>query len=361
MQRSEIQELLERYVRDELSGGELDLLFEIIASGRYDNLIQQFLKERLGSPVADSVGIPADVSDGIIRNISEAAAFTDRSISTSYRNGFGRRYAIMARYLVAASFFISFVLYLIYSRPDSKERFITFIPRENHIHQRNTDDQTAIVRLSDGSVVRLEKDASIHYPKQFTGGQREVYLQGDAFFEVAKDSRKPFIVYSGSIVTRVLGTSFFIRDDPRNQIEVEVRSGKVQVFENTKLTGSKGTQHVLLQPNQKVIFNESDGSFLTGISEKPVRVKSNGNEFVESMEPVVFVYTKTNLKDILLDLERNYAIDIVLENENLNNCFFTGDITDQDLFSKLKIICLTIDADYEINGSKILITGTGCN
>lgn len=361
MQRSEIHELLERYVRNELSGGELDLLFEIIASGRYDELVQQFLEERLGTPLADLAGIPADVSDGIMRNISQAAAFTDRSISASYRNSFGRRSAIIFRYLVAASLFISVVLYVIYSRPDSKARFITFIPQENHIHKKNTDDQVVTVTLSDGSVVRLEPDASIHYPMEFSGGQREIYLQGDAFFQVAKDSHKPFIVYSGSIVTKVLGTSFYIRDDSSKQIEVEVRSGKVQVFENTKLTGSKETQHVLLQPNQKVIFNESDGSFLTGISDKPVRVKSKGIEFVESSEPVLFVYNKTSLKDILLDLERNYAIDIVVGNEDLNKCFFTGDITDQDLFSKLKIICLTIDAAYEINGSKILITGTGCN
>ena len=357
----EIKELLERYFRNELNEIELDLLFEILAVDHSDNLLQAFLDEKLGSLPEDKKGIPEEVSSTIIRNISQGALFTDQSISSSYLNSYSSRILKIGRYVVAASLLFVVAFIVMNMLFDNTYRFKTLIPKADYIHFKNITSTPFVILLPDSSRVVLEPNASIHYPRKFKAFERDVYLQGDAFFQVTKNSRKPFMVYSGSIITKVLGTSFFIRNKVKKGIEVEVISGKVKVFENSRMTGSEKNQHVLLQPNQKVVFDPNENIFQTSIPDKPVLLKLKNDEMVLNMEPVLFKYKESKLKDILRDLERNYAIDIVIGNEELNNCLFTGDITDQDLFAKLKIICLTLGADYEISESKILITGTGCN
>ena len=90
-------------------------------------------------------------------------------------------------------------------------------------------DEIRLLRLSDGTRIWVNQNTQIRYPSRFSGNTREIMLNGEAFFEVAKDSARPFIITSGAITTTVLGTSFSVKAYDLNRPQVSVRTGKVKV------------------------------------------------------------------------------------------------------------------------------------
>src|SRR5690606_20930247 len=116
--------------------------------------------------------------------------------------------------------------------------------------------QRDTIMLMDGSRVILNAGSSLRYPERFSGIVREVYLEGEGYFEVAKDPGRPFIVHAGPLKTKVLGTSFNINAYAgQSKMEVSVLTGKVQVEE------TKSGRSVDLLPHEKVRYTISDDKF----------------------------------------------------------------------------------------------------
>ncbi|MCF0058563.1 FecR family protein [Dyadobacter sp. CY356] len=225
----------------------------------------------------------------------------------------------------------------------------------------NSSTSIQRIRLEDNSLVTLAPGSRISYPHVFSGDKREVQLEGDAFFEISKNPAKPFFVYSGKLVTKVLGTSFWVKTNKESfTTEVEVLTGKVSVFENGFIHIShnkkavKDTQGVVLTPNQRVSYDEESGHLLTGIVEQPILIPEN-------MTGANMVFNDEALLDITTKLQKQYGIEIVFANELLEKCTFTGDISEIPLYDKLDLICKANTARYEIKGTRILITGNGCD
>jgi len=224
---------------------------------------------------------------------------------------------------------------------------------EGFLEQSNMDTLSKNVQLEDGSSVTIYPGSKLVFPKHFAAGKREVYLEGEAFFNVSKNPNRPFFVYSNNIITQVLGTSFDIRGK-NGQVEVAVKTGRVAVYENKEQIKLDEVQQksngVIITPNQKVTYYQEERHFVTSIVDQPVPVPK---EF-KSTE-AHFVYNETPLYKVLSDLENSYELEIVLENDKIRNCLFTGDLTGQTLFNKLEGICLVFNATYEIKGTKILL------
>lgn len=227
----------------------------------------------------------------------------------------------------------------------------------------STNSSTSVqrIRLDDNSLVTLSPGSRISYPDVFSGDKREVQLEGDAFFEISKNPAKPFFVYSGKLVTKVLGTSFWVKTNEESlTTEVEVLTGKVSVFENHFLHHNhlekvkKSTQGVILTPNQRVSYDEESGHLLTGIVDQPILIPEN-------LTGANLVFNNEALLDITATLQKEYGIEIVFANELLEKCTFTGDISEIPLYDKLDLICKANTARYEIKGTRILITGSGCD
>lgn len=217
------------------------------------------------------------------------------------------------------------------------------------------------VILPDGSEIRLSPYSSVAYPSSFDGNKREVMLTGKAFFKVVNNPGKPFFVYSGEIVTRVLGTSFWIDgSNPARTIEVSVVTGKVTVSKRSeadlaRIGPVKGG--VILTANQKVKFSGKSDLFELGLVEEPVPVLPDENEMpVEES----FIFEDTPIAEVIEKLENAYGIEIILENDALKGCLFRGDITRQPLFNKLDLLCSAGNATYEIRGTRVLVSGEGC-
>ncbi|WP_051211053.1 FecR family protein [Runella zeae] len=227
--------------------------------------------------------------------------------------------------------------------------------------ETNTSQQPQKLTLVDGTEISLQPNASIEFPERFEGTKREVFLTGKAFFKVKRNSQKPFFVYTGEVVTKVLGTSFWVNAPQDNRsVEVAVLTGKVSVFQRdarNDYISEKVKSGVILTPNQKVFYTQNNQTFVTSLVENPVLIPSETPNKV--MEPS-FIFDDTPLSEVMAKLEESYGIEFILENERLRNCLFTADITKQPLFTKLDLLCASINASYEVRGTKILVSGNGC-
>jgi ferric-dicitrate binding protein FerR (iron transport regulator) len=223
---------------------------------------------------------------------------------------------------------------------------------QGFLEQSNTGSTPKKLQLEDGSTITIYPGSKLAIPKQFAAGKREVYLDGEAYFSISKDPNNPFFVYSNNIVTQVLGTSFDIRRK-NGQLEVAVKTGRVAVYENKEQLSLDEVQEksngVIITPNQKVTYYQQERHFVTSIVDQPVPVLKG------SLKAANDIYNETPLYQVLKDLENMYELEIVLENDKIRNCLFTGDLSGQNLFNKLEGICLVFNATYEIKGTKILL------
>lgn len=224
----------------------------------------------------------------------------------------------------------------------------------------NDSEKQMLVTLSDGSSIILQKHSRISYPSGgFKAGRREVYLSGEAFFEIAKDPSKPFYVYANNLVTKVLGTSFAIQAYQHERtVKVMVKTGKVSVFAGTKENLLKqqakpNLDGLILTPNQQVEFYRDDNHLVRTLIEKP--------EVLElAIQKQLFEFDHAQISEVFATLEKTYGVKIVYDADVMKNCYLTADLEDEPLFEKLKLICRTIDARYEEVDAQIIIYSKGC-
>jgi hypothetical protein len=230
---------------------------------------------------------------------------------------------------------------------------VSAINHSSDIEVRNTSSTESEIKLEDGSIVKLKKNSSISYPKHFGKETRDVYLKGEAFFKVKRNPNAPFIVHTGDLVTEVLGTSFNVKSyDNAKAIEVSVTSGRVSVYEMTEKLSDK-KNGVILTPNQKVVFDKSSKKITPGIVENPIALTS-------VTDKVSFVFEDTPLPVVLQKLKDVYGIEIIVENQDLNQCALTADLNDLPLYTQLELICRTVNARFEQRGTSFFISGEGC-
>jgi ferric-dicitrate binding protein FerR (iron transport regulator) len=266
------------------------------------------------------------------------------------------KYAAVAC-LTGIAIFMSIVWFQNRKKQSSTDSLVAAKVDQGFLEEMNTSDTAKNIKLEDGSTVTIYPGSKLAFPKHFGVNKREVYLAGDAFFSVAKNPNRPFFVYNNQIVTQVLGTSFGIHKT-NGQVEVDVKTGRVAVYENKDKIPLSEVQEksngVIITPNQKVTYYQEERHFVTSIVEKPIPVVKESDTKIA--EPH-FNYNETPLCKVLKDLENTYELEIVLENEKIKNCLFSGDLSGQNLFNKLEGICLVFNATYEIKGTKILLKG----
>jgi len=233
------------------------------------------------------------------------------------------------------------------------------LPEKDYIEKVNGSQAPMIVNLEDGSQVKLTPGSTIRYKRKFLGEKREVSLVGEAFFEVTKDSRRPFFVYANELVTKVLGTSFTIKAfENSREVTVEVKTGRVSVFSKSDpnvahKVGSSELEGLVLSPNQKMVFKRDEVRMVKTLVEKP--------EIILAKEDVpYFAFEDTPVSEVFEAIEKAYGIDILYDAEILKDCPLTATLENQPLNEKLMIICKAVEATYEILDGQIVIHSKGC-
>ena len=359
-----INYLLNKYLSEDISINEHDELFAMIASGGFDTIIGNRMEDEYNTlPMDGEAGLPPHVAQEIIRNIKLSDKHTEALLPT-----IALRRNRWIRWVAAASVILILVTGgLIYNQLEQEpvqENLSAIIPDDQLLKTSSSGKPVQVV-LKDGSKVLLQPNSTLYYSTRFSDKKREVILDGEAFFTVKRDPSKPFLVFYHKIVTKVLGTSFNIRTNAQTKnLEVAVKTGKVQVFENQHfLPNGLNGKTVIVTPNQKAIYNNQMESLETALVDIPLPIaeKADAEDKSSKTKKSNHVYNRQHLMDIFKTLSDQYGIEIIPENENFSNCLFTGDLTNQDLYTKLKIICLTVNASYETIGTRIFIKGKGCN
>lgn len=223
----------------------------------------------------------------------------------------------------------------------------------------NEQSQPRVVSLPDGSSIVLQQHSRISYPSAFDGPKREVYLAGEAFFEVAKNAEKPFFVYANELVTKVLGTSFSVRAYADSAtVDVAVKSGKVSVFAQTDkdvsmLKDSRELTGMVLLPNQQAVFQRSEVRLVRNLVHTPTLLAL-------PIENQNFEFTEIPLSQVFATFEKAYGVEIVYDEELMAHCSITAKLGDEPLFTKLKWICAITEASYEVTDGQIIFTGKSC-
>lgn len=222
------------------------------------------------------------------------------------------------------------------------------------LNASNTTHKIIKKVLPDGSVVWLKPGAALSYPEQFAADSRKVSMRGEAFFEITKNPKRPFIIESKHIVTKVWGTSFQVTDnDDAQSAAVTVVTGKVSVSKrkeavavNTKLAADE----VMLYPTQKVTYHQNTNSLITD-------TKADMAE-VELWKHVNLSFTNSKLVDIAKVLSRQFDVDIQIANDKLKNEAMTADLTDLNLPDVLEVLKASMGIGYEINDKHIVLNKT---
>jgi hypothetical protein len=224
---------------------------------------------------------------------------------------------------------------------------------------RNDGSRSRLVLLADGSSVVLQPNSRISYPTNFTAQRnREVYLTGEAFFEVAKNPHRPFLVYADELITKVLGTSFTVRAMNKEAVEVLVKTGRVSVFthddkQRTDKEASLQLTGLVLAPNQQVHFDRAAGHLMRTLVDSPARLDM-------VIQHPVFQFDNTPASAVFNALTNAYGVEIIYDADVMKNCYLTASLDDEPLFEKLNMICRTLDAQYEQMDGKLIISSKGC-
>lgn len=220
----------------------------------------------------------------------------------------------------------------------------------------NTGNRPTTIVLPDGTSIVLQPESTLHYAKDFSGGLREVYLKGEAFFEVRKDATRPFLVHTNEIVTRVIGTSFTVRNYQDRNIVVQVKTGKVSVFrEKNKHDNNAGdslVEGVVLTPNQQVEYEHDKMKLTKSLVENPA--------LLMPVPRLDFEFSDAQVVEVFDLIEEAYGVDIVYDREVMMNCQLNASLSDVPLNDKINLICKAIHATYEIIDSQIVIYSKGC-
>ena len=195
--------------------------------------------------------------------------------------------------------------------------------------------------LSDGTRVWLNSETSIQYPVAFGAKERRVFVQGEAYFEVAKDAKKPFTVQFMSSSVTVLGTSFNIRAYPEEKrSQTTLAEGSVRIY-------SPGSS-MLLKPGEQAEVSALSGEMV----KQEVEVKK-----FTSWKDGRFVFEQQPLEDIMRTLERWYDIRVIFKDEGAKRISLLGNMKRYGDFSQvMKMLQMTGDVRFELHGNDVYIT-----
>lgn len=205
-----------------------------------------------------------------------------------------------------------------------------------------TDAKEVItVTLPDGSEVTLNANSEFVYPEKFTGNVRNVVLKGEAFFKVAQDTKRPFIVTAGRVTVKVVGTEFNVKAyNESGESVVSVESGIVKVAAENKT--------VLLKKGESASFDKKN---------KTLKKSFTKDVNVLAWKTKQIVFENTPLRDALKTIKEVYKVDVQIEDTTLlKNKIINANFDKQSAGFILKTICETYHFSLEQNNDKYIIS-----
>ncbi len=216
-----------------------------------------------------------------------------------------------------------------------------------------TSDTEAIkIQLPDSSVVWVKTGSRIRYDQQLgQGPYRELFLEGEAFFDISHNPDKPFIVHTGDIDIRVLGTSFNVRSyDKDPSVETSLLTGKVSISSK-----KQDAPPLILAPNQRAIYSKTAQTMEVNTLVPAAAPK-------ELTAPRVrMVFDEEPFTAVLDQIEKKFDVKIYIDNREALICPFTADLEKENLAEIINLLKDVNGVTCSLYGSEIYIEGTICH
>lgn len=306
----DIDELLERYRNGQCTAEEKKTLEEWFDSQAASGDWQWSLEEKIASGLAIKSGI-------------------DQQLFNK-RNNWGALLKVAAILtLVLGSMF--------YFRQDIQD----LVDPVAFMEKKVADGQQLQLTLPDGSKVWLNAGAKFRYPDRFSGGKRQVFLlEGEGYFEVSRDIRKPFIVTSDQISTKVLGTAFNIKSYPfLRSIQVAVTRGKVSV-------SNAAGNAVLLLPDQQANFDKNTGQLERNDVDAQTAISwQKGGQ----------AFNNDRMSDVCAVLAKKYRVAFHFEDQTIKDYRLTASFSSQDTFPAiLTVLASANNLSYKLTDHTVV-------
>jgi len=261
------------------------------------------------------------------RYVSQAAEHTNRWRTFSY----GTAAAMVI--IVAATI-------LIFSHKEN--RSATPLPEASQISKALPKGQKMKIFLPDGSVVWLNAESEITYPDRFDESNRLVALKGEAYFDVASDATKPFIVQTHGLEVVVLGTTFNVRSYlDEKTTEVALESGKVLINLNSQNLGK-----YILTPGEGMEYDASDDS---------IKQFEVDHKTAFSWKDGVIYFNDASFNEVISRLSRWYGVEFTVENYHRQKWVYSGEFKDENLNNILLAMSFTKGFEYQIDQNMVYI------
>ena len=252
---------------------------------------------------------------------------------------------------IAGIFILVWSVRIFFPRPQEKfyQSFLAATTTKPVRRQTGDADSTKNLTLPDGSTVRLTRGSKLSFPDGLltANHRREVFLEGEAFFNITHDASAPFYVYTRSVITKVLGTSFTVKTTAEARTIVAVTSGKVSVYRKIDLSDG-----VILTPNQQITYTPGADRLDRSITDQP--------RPLAGLADTTLAFNATPMATVFRRLQTLYGISILFDEETVTGCSLSVTMGKESFYEKLNIICKAIDASWEAIDGNIVITAPGC-
>lgn len=321
----EIILLLKKYIHNGCNPQELEKVSAVIRSGNFKAEWEQVLEEEAAMDMADDSPFeePGFHAEKIFQRINSTIRPARKFRIQPWLTG------------IAAALLLTLSIGYLFLKPGT-------LPESNRMVLRlvSPRGQQKKITLSDGTQVILNCGSTLTCKAQFNGTKREVYLDGEAFFNVKHDNKKPFLVHSGRLHVQVLGTSFNVRAYRSDaKTTVSVASGKVGVNSNR----SSGTY--MLLPGDLISYNHNNEFKTSKISREEILAWQKGT----------LIFHLETIREIAPVLERYYGVSITIHQNQSAAKQVTASFARKTLPQVLEILSQTSDFKYVINKNKVFI------
>lgn len=344
--------MIEKFLRNECNAYESLKLLEWLKTTDYEDL-EDLIEDDLNRELIKEVDSEKDLNH-LLHNIYSSEINNNSLNLDKPREPFipfapaykkTKRLLILLVKCAASVFFIAGISYLFYSNLTNQEP-VQSGENEDFITKSNQRGRKSTIHLKDGSIVYLNSESKITYPSNFSDSLRVVRLEGEAFFDVAKNTSKPFNVIIGPLQVEVLGTSFNIKAlKDEDEIKISLASGKIALFHETD--DGKIEKKLALSPKQAVVYSV----------DKKVFNEITSFDAIEEFgwKDGVIYFNKAGLVTVFNTLEQWYNIRFEVKNDPSSIWSYTGVFKNATLENVLNSIGHTEGFDFSIEHDKVII------
>jgi ferric-dicitrate binding protein FerR (iron transport regulator) len=340
-----LQELLERYINRTATEEEKEVFFALLESGQFDDiLIREGVTEMLDAKLDWAATDQKALYDS--REKIYAALLRDNRIPVESKVVPIRTTRSWVWVSAAAVVSIAMVVYVGLTMKTEP------VPLTQVIAQKQVPKPASylgkqLVDLPDGTRVILNENTELSYEPSFGVSNREVTLTGEASFDVTHDPARPFIVRTGKVNTKVLGTAFNISAYPgQNKITVTVLRGIVEVGDDQHVYGK-------IRPDQQMAVNTTTYDF--------VKKNTKAEEGV-AWQNNFLILDDVTLEEAATRIGKKFHVSIIFENPALKDCMFYGSfLNDENLTDILTMMSPVLHINYKVENGTVVISGKGCS